>query len=200
MRYGDRFGDEQLRRVNSYVDLSVLFDSSLTFHPHIDGFISWAKRALGFVIRTTKDFYDIDVIKILYASLIVSRLGYASTVWNPGFQYQPKRIESIHRLYSLHERRFLNDVMFLIKLLQGLVDCGYLLSRLNFRVPAVYSRSRKLFHLPLSRYVLRRHSPLYRMVDSTDEFIENCPPVDLFGDSVFALVSKLKEFLLNLRS
>ena len=97
-------------RVNSFLDLGVLFSYNLSFKDHINNCIHKANSMLGFLIRFTKDFHDPYTLKVLYVSFIRSHLEYASIIWNPYYNNSSNRIESIQkRFFMFALRRFPRD-------------------------------------------------------------------------------------------
>uniref|UniRef100_A0A8D8YU09 Reverse transcriptase domain-containing protein n=1 Tax=Cacopsylla melanoneura TaxID=428564 RepID=A0A8D8YU09_9HEMI len=82
-------------RTSCVRDLGVLFDSKLSFIPHMDAICSKATKMLGFISRSTKDFPDFLSFKILYCSLVRGVLEFASCIWNPSYNFHSGRIERI---------------------------------------------------------------------------------------------------------
>ena len=76
--------DQILSRVTVIKDLGVIFDSRLTFKPHLNNVISRANRNLYFICRHTMDFRNVNSLKILYLSLVRSILTYSEMdiFWN----------------------------------------------------------------------------------------------------------------------
>lgn len=72
-----------INRVNRIKDLGVTFDRNLTFHDHVSDLAKEAYRRLGFVLRNAKDFENPHVVRILYNSLVRSKLESSACVWNP---------------------------------------------------------------------------------------------------------------------
>src|SRR5699024_12617100 len=56
----------QLMRLNTFKDLGVVFDSQLSFQAHIDSLISSASKTLGFIMRTSRFFSSIKLLRTLY--------------------------------------------------------------------------------------------------------------------------------------
>ena len=93
--YDYKIDNQSLTRVSKMKDLGVIFDSRLTFTPHLDSIISRANRNWFFICRQTKDFNDPTSIKILYLSLVRSILTYASSIWRPVFKFDLTRLERV---------------------------------------------------------------------------------------------------------
>lgn len=75
-------GDSVLRAVSSASILGVQFTPSLDFSLHISNIVAQARRTLGFVLRTSKPCGPEAFCK-LYTALVLPRLEYCSSVWNP---------------------------------------------------------------------------------------------------------------------
>jgi hypothetical protein len=65
-------------------DLGVLFDTKLSFVPHINCVTAKASGLLGLVNRTLKEF-SVEAHKLVYCSIVRSVLEYASVVWSPTY-------------------------------------------------------------------------------------------------------------------
>lgn len=108
----------QLERVTSVKDLGVIFDSSLSFIPHLDSIVSSSLKILGFIKRNTEDFRDINTIVTLYKSLVLPKLMYASSIWSPYFEVHIKRLERV-------QHRFLAYISFKARLQNPRVTHNY---------------------------------------------------------------------------
>jgi hypothetical protein len=60
-------------------DLGVMLDSKLHFHRHVDYLRSKALKLLGLIRFITYNFSSLDSLKVLYITLIRSKLEYASS-------------------------------------------------------------------------------------------------------------------------
>lgn len=155
-------GNHIIDSVETTRDLGVVYDSKLTFIPHIDNVIKRASKMLGFVIRNAKIFRKVKTKILLYNSLVRSILEYCTVVWRPHYAVHSLRIERIQkrflrhlayfaqkskecisyesglklfRMNSLCKRRELLDALFMHKLFQHKIDCPELLSQFKFRSP-----------------------------------------------------------------
>lgn len=200
-------------------DLGVQFDKKLSFVEHIDKTILKTSKMLGFVMRECKNFKKPKIKKIMYNSLVRSRLEYCSVVWSPEYKVHIKRIERLQKRFlwhltfgsnmgnklnsyqkrlkffgmvSLERRRKMLDLVFLKKLVTGSLNCPDLLSRVLFHVPRNLPRSsnRRLFSMPRCHTNLRQHCPLSRMYAA---YKEHEVDIDLFHSSVPALKKALKK-------
>ncbi|XP_054280059.1 uncharacterized protein LOC128998090 [Macrosteles quadrilineatus] len=73
----------RVERCNTIKDLGVLIDSSFEFGPHINQICTRASRMLGLVFRSARHGLSNHACIILYKSLILQLLEYASLVWSP---------------------------------------------------------------------------------------------------------------------
>ncbi|KAL1446919.1 hypothetical protein WDU94_002705 [Cyamophila willieti] len=175
-------------------DLGVLFDSKLSFNPHIDAICSKASKMLGFFVRSTRDFPDTLSFKTLYCSLVRNTLEFASCIWNPAYSYHSARIEQIqHRalktlgwksrssdlsdislqqsfnLLPLSVRREMFDMITLFNILHSNIDTPDLLSSININVPGyVTTRQTLPFRPPFVRTNYLQNSPLIRFQRSAN--------------------------------
>lgn len=72
-----------LQRPSTFRDLGVTFDKELSFAAHIDQVTSDSFKMLGWLIRCSKDFSNVNTLKILYFAFVRSKIKYCSLVWNP---------------------------------------------------------------------------------------------------------------------
>lgn len=194
-----KINDIPLKSLKTITDLGVLFDSELTFTPHIDAICTSAASALGFVIRTCREFTDISLMKMLYFTFVVSKLEYASVVWHPMYVTHSQNIERIQRRFlkylsfrmtgnypirganlehlmtelsvvPLASRREQHSVTFLYKLINNKIDCPHLLSQISFNVPRIASRSTDTFFIPTARTNALVRAPITRMCRNANDF------------------------------
>lgn len=97
-----RINNSALPKVDTIKDLGVTFDSKLKLYVHINSIVSKAYRMLGFIMRTTKDFTDINCVKYLYntSKLVRSQLEYCTSVWTPYQINQNTFIERVKKCYT----------------------------------------------------------------------------------------------------
>ena len=138
--------DTVLEEVKECKDLGVLTDCSLSWNSHTDMITAKANRMLGLIKRTCKDLKDTATLKTLFCSLVRSNLEYCSVVWSPFTKRNIDKLERIQRratkfilksndqydirlrelnLLTLEQRRFLFDVTFLFKALNGYMDVDF---------------------------------------------------------------------------
>lgn len=83
-------------------------------------------------------------------------------------------------LISLRGRRLISASLFLYKLLNNLIDCPYLLSKIPFYTPRIAARNHNYFYLPNVRINVGYFSPIIKMCYYYNKFHIY---VDLFGIS-----------------
>lgn len=181
-----------LTRPNTFKDLGVTLDCKLSFVEHINLVIANCYKSLGFIIRNSRDFVNIESIKILYLAFVRSRLDYASIIWSPHFNTHIQNLEKVQRRFlkylcfkgdgvyparghehkallerfsfeNLETRRVRTQLIFLHKLLHNVVDCESILYLLNFHIPRLSSRQNSPFYLPTPRIDIQKYSPLYQL-------------------------------------
>ena len=143
---GVHMNDTVLEEVKEIKDLGILTDCSLSWNSHTDMITAKANRMLGLIKRTCKDLKDTATLKTLFCSLVRSNLEYCSVVWSPFTKRNIDKLERIQRratkfilksndqydirlrelnLLTLEQRRFLFDVTFLFKALNGYMDVDF---------------------------------------------------------------------------
>nr|CAH7752215.1 unnamed protein product [Callosobruchus chinensis] len=90
---------DPLERVSEYKDPGVIFDTSLSFNPHIDYVIRSVNKTLCFIIRNSKDFSNKKAMITLYNSFILSKLEYARLIWNPCYVTACESLEKVQRKF-----------------------------------------------------------------------------------------------------
>jgi hypothetical protein len=151
-----------LKRENTIKDLGIYFDERLNFNYHIDIAVNKALSMLGFIIRNSRDFTNIEIFQLLFKTYVIPCLEYACLVWNPFYQCHVTSIEAVQRkiLIYLHfkvfgvfplvclwsglssaNRRKIIILLFLHKLIHYRIDCADLLQRLCFCIPRVNNRN-----------------------------------------------------------
>ncbi|XP_046666562.1 uncharacterized protein LOC124358309 [Homalodisca vitripennis] len=152
-----------LDRVTVIKDLGLYMTPSLDPGIHITKTCAKANRILGFISRTSRNALSPATLKTLYVTLVRPIVEYGSTVWVPhqighcdhlnkvqrrflrlvgvrsGIRYPDVDIQVIasqHQILSLSSRRVALDLIFLFKIVNGLVDCPELLRHIDLHVPA----------------------------------------------------------------
>jgi len=88
--------DHSLMRVTEHLYLGILFDSKMSFSPHINSITSKATRMLNFVKRNLYRCSR-DTKCMAYTSLVRPLLEYGSAVWDPYLQKDTWNIEMVQR-------------------------------------------------------------------------------------------------------
>ena len=94
---------------------------------------------------------------------------------------------------TLAQRRTSMMVLFIYKLLRGLISCSELLSLISFNIPTRNVRHRVLFVLPYARVNVFKCSVINKCMHAANEFLLSHPTFDLF----FQPISSLKKLLLH---
>lgn len=192
-----------LPRVNSVRDLGVILDTKLNFIQHIDNIISSSNKLLGFTLRHGKLFRTNKSLLIIYNSFVLSKLNFASPSWNPHYECHIKRLESVQHKFlkhlsyrnnfvitdhdyteaqsrfnilSLENRRKMNDMSFLYKVLNGIFLAPSILQFISLKVPERRLRSRETFAISFRRLNVTRNSPVCRFLTTfNNEFGDTDP-------------------------
>ena len=72
-----------MERSQTFKDLGVVFDSKLAFIDHINTTVNSASKIYSFIYRNCRRFSNVETIRLLFCSLVRSRLEYASLIWYP---------------------------------------------------------------------------------------------------------------------
>ena len=195
-------GSAALSRAEEVTDLGILFDAELSFVPHIRSMCSAASRLLGFIFRIMDGRNDVIAVRHLYYALVVSKLEYGCVVWYPIYTCHQLAIEKLQRRFlkglsyrldgvypdrgcnyedllcrhsvpSLMNRRDVISATFLTKLVRSVIECPFLLSRVDFRVPRSASRSTSVFCVPAFRTNIMRKAPLSHMYRNVNKVAED---------------------------
>lgn len=97
--------NELIIRINLTNDLIIQTNTKLSFNDHICDTYKNCCKVLGFLIRMTRNFHNLDTIILLYNSYILSKLNYSSIIWSPTYH------KYIYLLESL-QKRFLKYLFF----------------------------------------------------------------------------------------
>lgn len=182
-----------LNRTVEFKDLGVLLDPSLSFRNHIELLCSKCNQILGFILRTGKNLFSHDTLLLLFQTLVRSRLEYACIIWSPGYVVYQDLVENVQRKFlkylsflsdgvypvagyphddllarfgmqSLLVRRQYTMVLFLFKLLNGMIDSPALLSYVTFNIPRLRSRQPRLLTLPRHHTRAFESAPVYSCI------------------------------------
>ena len=78
-------------------DLGIIISNDLKWNKQVHGTVLKANMMLGFIRRSASDINNIQVRKILYLSLVRSKLEYASQVWAPQTVTKIATMERVQR-------------------------------------------------------------------------------------------------------
>ena len=131
---------KHLEVVSEFKDLGLLVHSNLSWNIHEHSIVSKANKMLSLISRTCRGFADVKTFKTLHCSFFLSQLEHGSVVWSPYTQQNIDMTEHAQRraarlifnsdidyasrvkklnLQTLEQRRFMADVIFLYKALNG---------------------------------------------------------------------------------
>lgn len=212
-----KLGVTELQSINEVNDLGVLFDRELSLSPHVCKLVSGSYKTLGFVLRNIKMFTSSQACINIYQAFIRSKLEYASVIWNPRHDMYILRIEQIQKRFlrhlhlnitgnypymvpykdlldnfqmvSLENRRAIDDMKFLYKVVNAIIDNSYFLSLLNFHVPRVNSRANLTFKNKKVRTTSHNNSPLYRLCNKYNSAAYNNNRLD-FSTTINCFLSE----------
>jgi hypothetical protein len=201
-----RIGNASLTRCFTFKDLGVTFDAQFTFNEHVDIIVASSVKTLGFIFRSCKRFRSESCLRALYFTLVRSKLEYCSIVWSPIYRRGVDALESVQRkfakyllfkliaefpprgtpnsvlydmanLRSLNMRRNDSFLIFLYKIIHGIINSPFLLSQIYFNVPRANLRSGRFFYVPRAVTNILHRSPLYT---ACTLFNSNCSECDIF--------------------
>ncbi len=89
--------EDEILNVTTHVDLGVTFQNDFRFNAHIQTITNSCLKLVGFVKRNTHWTANIDLIRLLYVSLIRSKLTYASIIWFPKGNVYIEQIENVQK-------------------------------------------------------------------------------------------------------
>ena len=153
-----------LEKKETLSDLGVIFSYNLNFDAHLDNVIAKAFKRVYFILRKCKGFTDPQSMVALFNSMVKPILNYASVIWCPHTKTDIKKIESVQRYFmrcvsyktpvpmrfdqhdysvisnllnmpNLNSIRKYNDLMFMYKLFNNLIDCPDILQKVSLRIP-----------------------------------------------------------------
>lgn len=209
--------NEPLERVNMIKDLGVYIDNELQFHYHIEFIRNKSMKMLGFVIRTLKEFQNLNCFKNLYCSYVRSGLEYASSVWSPYYNKYIDSLEKVQRrflrfinyklgytideinyddlhkllgLQTLQQRRIYSDICTLFKILNNVIDSPDLLQNISLKVPQRATRKTDLFSIASHRTNYGANGPISRICRLGNDY---CNEIDFFNSTLQDVKNILKQ-------
>ena len=200
-----------LQSTSDFCDLGLVTNCNLSWNNHIDKIASKANRILGLIKRTCRGLKDVPTLRTLYLALVRSQLEFCSVVWSPYQACNIMKLERIQRratklilkttdeyqqrreklnLLSLEQRRFLFDVLFLYKALNGHIDVDLSNYVQFFKESDHYMLRRKDDYTLKKNYArtnIFKHSYFNRIVDmwnSLPHSVRRAHSVEIFKKSV----------------
>lgn len=91
--------------INCYIqvkiirDLSIIFDSELSFEAHFSHITNSSFKMLGFITRSFYKLGKLDTYLTFYNSYIRSKAEYGASAWNPYYQTHIDSIERIQKKF-----------------------------------------------------------------------------------------------------
>lgn len=210
-------GNDVLKRVDKKKDLGVIIDDRLSFVEHVSDITRKSYRMLGFLFRCGRYFSSQLSMRLLFSSLVLSRLEYCSTVWNPLYANHSDQIERVQKkftrlfyykfqiahprpeyhvrlkhlkMHSLESRRLENDEIMLYKIVHNLVDTP-LCQKLSFHNPTRQTRRKSTFCLPMMTTNYQRNAPLNRIQLNHDIYFGD---LNVVGSTLCAYKELVRSF------
>ncbi|XP_075150995.1 uncharacterized protein LOC142225106 [Haematobia irritans] len=158
--------DYYLEKVSCFKDLGVWLDTKLNFNYHIDSCVGKAMSVLGFIKRWSKEFDDpyqgkrIESVQRNFLLVALRGLGWGDVTELPPYVNRLRLID----LPTLERKRRMLDILFIVKLVNGMIDSDFLIGHLNFVVPSRPMRHFLPLRLPLFKYNYEANSPLNRLI------------------------------------
>lgn len=179
----------EVQKVSKILDLGIVFDAKLHFNLHIDYIMPRVYSVLAFVKRNCKEFINPYTRKLLYVTFVRSKLEYGAIIWNPYYAVHSNRIELLQKkfikfalfsvnfcspfpsyearcrlihLETLINRRSKCSILFLYKLICGLIDCPVLLNCIGINTPVRCLRHNEFFNIPTHRNNYSAFEPILR--------------------------------------
>ena len=84
--------------------LGAIFDESLSFKEHITAICNASVSCLYLLLRLKRLNYTAEELKLLYNSLVISRLSYCASVWGGTYSYlldQVDRVQNKARFFGI---------------------------------------------------------------------------------------------------
>ena len=80
-------------------DLGIIMDRGLTYKLHFQQAMQKARRHLGFIIRCSRNFENIQTLLTLYFALVRPHLEFGMLVWCPTPKNRSKAIETVQKRF-----------------------------------------------------------------------------------------------------
>lgn len=193
-------------------DLGVLLSCDLSWSAHIRLISSKAYKMLGLIRRTFSSSISVPVRRLLYLTLVRSRLMYCSVVWRPHLRKDIVLLERVQRratkfilndFHSDYKTRLtslgllplsmvleLNDIVFFLKSLQSPSASFDILDYVSF---STSSSTRSASKLKLRHSFSAKNSSCHFYFNRLPRVWNRLPPVDP-DLSLSSAISQIKRF------
>jgi hypothetical protein len=198
-----------------------MLDSKLHFHRHLDYLRSQALKLLGLIRFITYNFSSLHSLKVLYITLIRSKLEYASVAWNNLALADSNKLENILKKFaSLCYNRFIQsnsfceyefmlnylkfktlycrrqnlDALFLISVFKNRTECGSIMDTVGLRVPTKQIKDFSTFKVSMFQDLALQQGTSQLQIASADlwTFLVNT----LFQLMIYLLCLTLLRFII----
>lgn len=214
----------RIEQVESHVDLGILFDSQLTFKPHISSLSTKTKSLYGAAYRFCKEIGCMGLLKKITTIYILPIVEYASMVWDQhriGINSELENIlhkmtrNALHLPYDVRsenyvdfesrmnklqllttkERRILSSILFVLKLQRGELQ-SELIQIINSSNTQNTYRTRCPNLFEINQRTIPSKSPMYIAMSNCNEYKHTFD----VSDSTDVIKNKLKKHFLLQRA
>ena len=180
-------------------------------------------RTLGFIARFARHFRNKEFLRLPYVALVRPHVEYASAIWSPRHTKYSNSIERVqhkflrfalrslgnpldrddHEYYpvltlfniaTLDDRRHIADMIFLFKVINGLIDCPDLFGVVAYNVPVRHMRTRPLFRSSFPKYHYYAVDPIDRAMSIANGYFSGVDPfrasLNSFRTSLYMYVNQ----------
>ena len=186
----------------------------LDFSLHTNIIISKAYKKIGFLKRKTKDFSNLQTLKVLYFNLVRAKLEHCSLIWDPYYINKIKILEQIQtkflrylcyknnsiyvqdisssylsnlfNLPNLNSHRNLFCLLFFYKVIKNKINCNDILGSIQINVPSRFFRNNHLFVNRFAKFNSIGNFSLYKFYKIFNFFSSD---LDIFNMSISAFKS-----------
>ena len=207
-----RINSQTVDHVEHYKDLGIVLTHNLSWESHYEYILSNGYKMLGLLRRTFSNVGCVQAKKVLYLSLVRSKLTYCSQIWRPQFLKDIQSLESIQRratkyilsdyssdyksrlvylqLFPLMMQFELNDIMFLVTSIQNPSTSFNILQYITFST----SSTRASVNCKLLHHAARTNKTRHFYLHRVPRLWNSLPAINL-NQSVASIRHKLREFL-----
>lgn len=201
-----------------------MFDSKLTFKLHYETVCQKAMQKLRFVMRISKKYRNPQTLRTIYFNYVRSKMMYAVQVWMPRYASEFEMFEKIQHVFlkfaarkTEYKMKFTDhdyydiskhlnvptiksvweeqQIVFIYKLINGMIDCNVLLSKIPFNVPNIRLRNSNCDQIFAYLDVntnnkLRPRTGIYKMCSTVND---NLSEINMFNERVSTFKSELRK-------